>query len=526
MKVNMPVTNNEQTFPEDAILLSTTDARGNITYANEGFVRISGFSHDELVGSPHNLVRHPDMPPAAFQDLWGTIKSGRSWIGMVKNRCKNGDHYWVDAFATPIQRNGEIVEFQSVRMRPERARVERATRIYQRLNQGGPLLTFRDRLMSLGITHKLFAGYGSLLVLFGAGLWLAGGLSPVHLLIGLVPALGLAWLMAYLGMRPLRVLANEARTIIDDPLAQLVYTGRVDELGQIQLAMKMSRSRLRSVVGRINDATGHVSSLASEAAITVDQSSQAISALQSETDQVATAMHEMSTTVQEVARSATEAAAAANQAQAEAGKGRKVVGEVVEAINSLAGEVDQAAQVIQRLEGESRNIGMVLDVIQNIAEQTNLLALNAAIEAARAGEAGRGFAVVADEVRTLASRTRESIQEIQKIIEGLQGGAAEAVQVMVKGRTRAQSSVQQVAQADAALGSITEAITRINDMNTHIASAAEEQSAVADEINRNVVAISQQSNVTAGNAGRISASTTELAKLVDKLDMLVAQFNK
>lgn len=526
MKVNMPITQNEQSFPDDSILLSTTDTRGIITHANAEFVRISGYRHDELVGSSHNLVRHPDMPPAVFKDLWDTIKRGQSWIGMVKNRCKNGDHYWVDAFITPIHRNGEIVEFQSVRLRADRTRVERAARIYQRLNQGGPLYTIWDRLVRIHITHKLFAGIGSLLALLGAGVWFAGGLSPLHLLTGLVPAVFLAGWLVYRGMRPLQALVREARTIIDDSIAQLVYTGRGDEMGQIQLAMEVTRSRLRSVVGRLNDVTGHVSGLASETATVVQQSTQAITLLQSETDQVAAAMHEMSTTVQEVARSATEAAVAANQAQQEAGKGRKIVGEVVTAINSLAGEVDQAAHVIQRLEGESRNIGMVLDVIQNIAEQTNLLALNAAIEAARAGEAGRGFAVVADEVRTLASRTRASTQEIQKIIEGLQGGAAEAVQVMVKGRTRAQSSMQQVAQADDALDSITQAITRINDMNTHIASATEEQSVVADEINRNVNAISQQSKETAGNAERISASTTELATLVDKLEMLVTQFSR
>ncbi len=526
MKINLPVTNIERRMEDNTILLSTTDRAGTITYANQSFVRISGFSIEELVGSPHNTVRHPDMPPAAFEDLWGTLKSGHSWIGMVKNRCKNGDYYWVDAFATPITRNGEVAEYQSVRLKPEAQCVERAERLYRRINAGGGLMTAWDRFMSTGITLKLFGGYGSLLVLLGIYLWLAAGVAAGPLLAGLVPVLALGYALAHFGLRPIRELAAEARRVSENKIAQIVYTGRTDEIGQIRLAMKMSQSKMHSVVGRISDATGHVTGLTAHAAAAVEQSSRSTVTLQAQTEQVATAMHEMSTTVQEVARNTAEAASAAKQAEQETATGRQVVGEVVSSINSLAEEVDRAAQVIQKLEGESKNIGMVLEVIQGIAEQTNLLALNAAIEAARAGEAGRGFAVVADEVRTLASRTRESIQEIQKIIEGLQGGAADAVKVMLQGRARAQNSVQQAAQADAALGTITHAIVRINDMNTHIASAAEEQSAVAEEINRNIVAISQHGHETAAGARQVATDITELTQLVGKLEVLVVQFSR
>jgi aerotaxis receptor len=366
MKLNMPVSSNEQRLEDNTILLSTTDPHGIITYANPGFVRISGFRSEELVGSPHNIVRHPDMPPAAFKDLWDTAKAGQPWVGMVKNRCKNGDYYWVDAFVTPISQQGKIVEYQSVRLKPEAHCVARAERLYRRLNAGAAAMTFWDRVLSVSMTLKLFAGFGGLLVLLAAYLWLVAGLSFGHLLVGFVPALAGGYALAYFGMRPIRELAAEARGISENKIAQMIYTGRSDEIGQVQLAMKMLRSKMRSIVGRISDATGHVTGLAGKTATSVDQSSRSMSSLRAQTEQVATAMNEMSSTVQEVARSTAEAASAASQAEGETTNGRRVVNDVVTSINNLAEEVDRAAQVVQRLEGESKNIGMVLDVIQGI----------------------------------------------------------------------------------------------------------------------------------------------------------------
>jgi methyl-accepting chemotaxis protein len=232
----------------------------------------------------------------------------------------------------------------------------------------------------------------------------------------------------------------------------------------------------------------------------------------------------MAATSQEVARNTAAAANAARQADSETQAGREVVNQAIDAIDHLAQEVVSAADVIHRLEAESGKIGTVLDVIRGIAEQTNLLALNAAIEAARAGEQGRGFAVVADEVRTLATRTQESTQEIQKMIERLQTGAKSAVQVMEQGRSKAQVSVQQAARAGTSLDTIATAVSAISDMNAQIASAAEEQGAVAEEINRNITNISQIANQTASGAEQTATASAELAKLAARLQTHVGRF--
>jgi methyl-accepting chemotaxis protein len=244
----------------------------------------------------------------------------------------------------------------------------------------------------------------------------------------------------------------------------------------------------------------------------------------SETDQVATAMNEMTATAGEVARSAALAAEAAHNAEAEAKQGTKIVQNTIVAINSLSVEVGNANEVIRKLKADSEQIGKVLDVIRSIADQTNLLALNAAIEAARAGEQGRGFAVVADEVRTLASRTQQSTAEIQKMIEILQNGAIDSVRVMEAGKTRAEEGAEQAAKAGAALERITRAVVTINQMNTQIASAAHEQSAVSHEIDSNINNISQAAMTTADGAQKTVVESQELARLATHLQELIRQY--
>jgi methyl-accepting chemotaxis protein len=301
------------------------------------------------------------------------------------------------------------------------------------------------------------------------------------------------------------------------------YHGQ-DELGRVAKAFNLMRERFHAVLQQVSSATGQLAAAAQQTSAVNLQASVSVRRQQSEIEQVATAMHEMTATVQEVAHSAAGAARAAEQADQDATDGKQVVSQTVEVIEVLAREVEKAATVISQLVQDSDKIGGVLEVIRSIAEQTNLLALNAAIEAARAGEQGRGFAVVADEVRSLASRTQQSTTEIQAMIEKLQSGSANAMKVMEASRNQAHKGVQQVTQAGSTLDRISQSVATINDMNAQIASAAEEQSAVAEEINRNIVTVSQVAEQVSDGAQQTTSTSEELARLAEQLQGLVKQF--
>jgi methyl-accepting chemotaxis protein len=355
----------------------------------------------------------------------------------------------------------------------------------------------------------------------GAQGWLA-----VLLVTGLVVGAGLAWLSNRLIAGPLNAAAAAMEEIADgdgDLSARLTISGR-DEVARLAGAFNRFVGKIHEVVQHVAASTSQLASAAEEMSVVTEQMKQGAGRQHSETDQVATAMNEMAATVEEVARNAEAAAAAAQDADRQANDGKQVVSGAMNATDSLASEVNKASEVIHKLELESESIGKVLEVIQEIAEQTNLLALNAAIEAARAGEQGRGFAVVADEVRTLANRTQQSTQEIQQIIARLQQGAGEAVKVMEGGSSKAQDTVDQAKRAADALAAIAGAVSTINDMNTQIASAAEEQSAVAEEINRNITTISHAADQTANGAEQTASASEDLARLAAQLQGLVGQF--
>jgi aerotaxis receptor len=522
MKINEPITNVEKQVREQHNILSTTNLKGAISYTNQDFIEISGFSVDELYGKNHNIVRHPEMPPAAFKSLWDSVKSGNPWMGLVKNRCKNGDYYWVDAFVTPIHKDGEITEYQSVRSKAKPEWVERAEPIYKNLLEGKG---FKPSLLSrINLSQKLIVG--NLLAMLPA---LIFGLIPLFnsaSVLGFVFSALLIIGINFQLMKPFHKLVSSTRDVYDQPAMQRIYTGRDDEIGQIQLILKMQKSQINAVIGRLSDSTQKLSELASVTASTSEQANEGVEKQHSELSIVATAMTAMVATVHEIARNTVVASEATQNGQQVTTSSSEVVEQTIGAINSLSEEIQQAALVISDLSSQSEAVVKVLDVIKGIAEQTNLLALNAAIEAARAGENGRGFAVVADEVRTLAGRTTESASEIETMIENLQSGSKEAVQVMAQSRTKANDSVELAARTGTALESISKVIDKVAEMNQQIATASEEQSVVAEEINKNIANVNQVADNTSQGANRSVEATQQMMEAIEQLECLIAQFRR
>ena len=324
--------------------------------------------------------------------------------------------------------------------------------------------------------------------------------------------------------QPLQETLDIARRIADGDLTSETRVTRRDELGVLQKGILDMAGTLRGLIGGIRDSATQIASAAEELSVVTEQTSTGVHKQKEETDQVATAMHEMSATVQDVARNAELAARAATDAEGEARQGDQVVNEVIAQIERLAGEVDRSTEAMTLLEQESHKIGSVMDVIKAVAEQTNLLALNAAIEAARAGEAGRGFAVVADEVRTLAQRTQQSTEEIEGLVAALQSGTQRVASSLSSSHSLAGNSVEMTRKAGAALGSINKGVSNIQSMNQQIAAAAEQQSVVAEQISRSVLNVRDVTEQTTVASQEIAKSSTELARLGNQLTSMVSRF--
>ncbi|MHC8303785.1 methyl-accepting chemotaxis protein [Pseudomonas sp. PB3P13] len=348
-------------------------------------------------------------------------------------------------------------------------------------------------------------------------LWLATALA-------LVISLFAAWFITRQIVTPLNETLKVAERIAAGDLTHNLTSQRRDELGQLQRAIQSMTEGLRVLISGIGEGVTQIASAAEELSAVTEQTSAGVNSQKIETDQVATAMNEMTATVQEVARNAEEASEAAVAADQQAREGDKVVGEAIAQIERLALEVGNSTEAMGHLKRESDKIGSVLDVIKSVAQQTNLLALNAAIEAARAGEAGRGFAVVADEVRSLAQRTQKSTEEIEELIIGLQTGTQQVATIMDNSRSLTDSSVELTRRAGGSLESITRTVSAIQSMNQQIAAAAEQQSAVAEEINRSVLNVRDVSEQTSAASEETAASSVELARLGTHLQMLVGKF--
>ncbi len=525
MRTNLPVTHIEYVLQEGENPTSRTDLHGNIVYINHDFIRISGFSEDELLGQPHNMVRHPDMPPEAFADMWHSLRSGRPWTGMVKNRRKNGDYYWVEANAAPIFENDTIIGFTSVRLKPSHAQVQTAESAYRAIRANDASLEIRDgravrRSWRRGFKWLAVRSLKSQLILAAtsvAALFLTLGILNWLTLYGDVAYAKVAMLLAAAGVPLAGVFGALAYRSVIKPLTSIRQeiirlsasdlTGRIDsqgveELARIMQSLRVLQINLRWAIGQIKESSDTVNKGANEIAIGNADLSGRTESQASSLEETASSMEEITSTVKQNAENACQANQLVVSTSDVAVKGGHVVSQVVDTMSSI--------------KDSSRKIADIIGVIDSIAFQTNILALNAAVEAARAGEQGRGFAVVATEVRNLAQRSAGAAKEIKSLIEDSVG------KIEVGGKL--------VDEAGVAMNEIVSSVKRVTALMSEIAAASQEQSAGIGQVNQ---AVGQMDEITQQNAALVeqAAAASEsmevqavkLAKLVDTFKLSRAQ---
>jgi aerotaxis receptor len=507
MRLNEPVTQREFDFPDSATLMSTTDTQSHVTYANAAFIAVSGFSREEVQGQPHNLVRHPDMPKEAFADMWQTLKGGEPWTALVKNRRKNGDHYWVRANAVPVVRGGRQAGYMSVRTKPTRDEVAGAEKLYREFREGaaGSRKFHKGLIVRTGFASLLSLGQTMTvrgrIRLTTAGAWLlgsgcAGLLAPgwqaaaqVASLTALA-AVGVSVVLERQIARPLEVLLEQALGVATGESRNVSHMNRVDEIGMAMRTVSQLGLMFRWLIDDVSQQVLTVQTAATEIAQGNNDLSSRTEQAASSVQETATSMEQMTATVGNNADTARQAHQLSGSASAAAEQGGRAVSQVVATMTDIT--------------ASSKKISDIIGVIDGIAFQTNILALNAAVEAARAGEQGRGFAVVASEVRSLAGRSAEAAKEIKSLI----GASVEKVEVGSK----------LVDDAGKTMDDIVSQVRRVSSLIGEISSATIEQSAGISQVGQ---AVSHLDQITQQNAALVEQATAASMSLQQQAERLV-----
>lgn len=537
MRNNLPVTDRETRLPEGQFIYSRTDLKGVITEANEAFAEISAYRREEMLGENHNIVRHPDMPPEAFADMWLDLGAGRPWRGVVKNRRKDGGYYWVVANTSPIREKGRVVGYQSIRTTPSAEEIAAATAAYQRIRQGDRSIAIKHGRVVAARKSPLahFAGLGFQLPLMGL---LGGLLSVLAVLTSLYPGpeltpllqmaggIGLLLSLNFLFAFTPRLKADLGSTfgaletmLTSGDLRQRIPQHRHDLLGDTVGNIDRVISSFQSTVQGMADTAAQVHRAASEVRDGVGNVRESARVQSDATSSAAAGIEQITVSIGEVAAHAGSTREAAAQASALSERGAQLSAEACSTILALADTVKGSAHQVERLGQQSEEISRITSVIKGIADQTNLLALNAAIEAARAGEAGRGFSVVADEVRKLAESTAKATGEISAMTQSVQHETGKAVDSMRHGAQQVESGVQLVQEAQNALQEINAQMRLTVGMVNDISHSSLEQE-------RGMTVMAQSVERVAAMTEQNMAVVTQTTNTTDYLGELVERMNK
>ena len=503
MRSNLPVTQNEYPFPKGQTLVSTTDTKGRILYCNSTFIEVSGFSKEELLGQPHNIVRHPDMPEEAYRDMWATISSGKPWSAPVKNRRSNGDFYWVIANATPLMHDGQPTGYMSVRTEATREQIRAAEQLYARMRAEKESGKQTLRLSGGRLVNDSVAGRLARFFRFGLSTNILLALLTVVVINAAVAALippGLAWAgpgffifklftlfcgwyyLSRLMVKPLDGLIAAANTMAAGDLTHVVTRTRDDQLGQLQQALGQLNVNILSIVRDAREQSMVMLQGTHEIA-------QGNAELSSRTELQAENLEKTAAAIEQISGTVRQTTAAADQAN-------KLSVQVSEVAEDSRLAVDDVNSTMQEIQAASGRISEITQVIDSIAFQTNILALNAAVEAARAGEQGRGFAVVASEVRALAQRTSSAAKEIKQLIDD--------------SSSKVEQGHAKTATAQVTLNKAVEGVRRVSALVGEISSASHEQLKGISDVNG---AVTELDGITQQNAAMVEEMSASAGSL-------------
>ncbi|MBE5253461.1 methyl-accepting chemotaxis protein [Mixta mediterraneensis] len=507
MRNNQPVSQHEYVFDDRATLMSTTDLNSYITYANDAFIEASGFSPDEINGQPHNMVRHPDIPPEAFADMWAPLKRGDPWPALIKNRRKNGDYYWVRANAIPVVRDGKVQGYMSVRTKPGAEEVRQSERLYRDFREGrakgrrfhkGLIVRsgwrrFSSVLKTLPLRWRIRSTLFALLPLSVVGVWLTG-MAPVALGcfaggMALLLLLASLWLEQQIS-RPIERMCRQALSVATGASHKVEQMDRVDEIGMTLRAIEQLGLMFRWLVGDVSGQAINVLSASDAIARSNNELSRRTEQSAANVQQTAATMNEMAATV----KSNTETASEVNALSADTSSAAIKGGEVMKEMMEMMGEIADS----------SKRIANITSVIDGIAFQTNILALNAAVEAARAGEQGKGFAVVAGEVRNLAQRSAKAASEIKTLVE--------------TSASRVRSGNEHADAAGRTMQDIVSQVQNVTSLIAQISAATAEQSIALSEVS---TAVEDLDDIAHQNAARVQESAEASGRMTHQANRLV-----